>query len=773
MRFGTTISRYLIGAILPYFIFSWLLLSVILFVQQAGRFSDIFFSANIPATLIWQLTLALVPSVIAFTCPMAVLVGVIIGLAKMQGDSELVAIRAAGVGTLQITIPVIILGILLSMFAFFINLYGVPFAARVVRQVALRTAIHKLESPIEPGVFNTEIAGYTIYVKDGDVDNGQWNNIFVHHEDERSGTIRLVTSSNGRIDSSDELSELVLENAVGTTFNRDPKQRKYVSERLGDVRFAIMTRRTELLQKLTHAELTPEELGLGELSEYAERKEGRDRIEAQILWQRRIILSITPLIFCLLGTTLMLRFGRRGRGAAVLIALGSLIAYFLLAFLGEQLARTERLAVVEGGLLPLIASFAVIAWFSLSSRFVFFGRLGHLLREGVAALNLRLSRFIRPNFFVDLTAGLRDFDIVVSILKYYVLTVFFLAAVFLIFTAFELWKFAGTFEGGPPMLGQYLLFVMPFIYTQLAPSAAMIAVLATYVIKSRQNEIVVWASSGQSVYRLLFPCMVLMLVLGAINWQVQERIAPATNLRQTELRTLIRARGVVTNKTGRSWLASDQRIYSWRTEESNNTSASDNATRLFQSDGVARPIRDLIVFDLSDNYQLQAVYRAEMALWQEGRIEFPGGAQYITLGDSGVNNERTVTEPLKEEVNPFGRIISKPSYLTIAELKQALERTDAEVERRSYGVALEKKYTTFFLPFVIALFTAPFALSLNRKGKVVTVGYAVGLSLAFIGVTSIFEQLGLGGYLSASIAVWAPLIIFSLLGIFLLSRVKT
>src|SRR5215207_7039353 len=137
MRFSLTISRSLIGAILPYFIFSWLLLSVVLFVQQASRFADIFFSANIPANLVWQLTLALVPNVVAFTCPMAVLVGVIIGLSKMQGDSELVAIRAAGVGNFQITLPIIILGILLSFFAFFINLKGVPLASNIVRSIAL------------------------------------------------------------------------------------------------------------------------------------------------------------------------------------------------------------------------------------------------------------------------------------------------------------------------------------------------------------------------------------------------------------------------------------------------------------------------------------------------------------------------------------------------------------------------------------------------------------------------------------------------------------
>src|SRR5688572_16752623 len=113
MRTSWTISKYLIGAIVPYFLSGWFLLSVVLFVQQASRFSDIFFSVNIPGSVVWQLAAALIPNVIAFTCPMAVLVGIVIGLTKMQGDSELVAIRAAGVGNRQIMLPIIMVGLAL------------------------------------------------------------------------------------------------------------------------------------------------------------------------------------------------------------------------------------------------------------------------------------------------------------------------------------------------------------------------------------------------------------------------------------------------------------------------------------------------------------------------------------------------------------------------------------------------------------------------------------------------------------------------------------
>ena len=776
MRFSLTISRYLIGAVLPYFVFSWLLLSVILFVQQASRFADIFFSANIPANLVWQLTLALVPNVIAFTCPMAVLVGVIIGLSKMQGDSELVAIRAAGVGNTQITLPIVVIGIALSLFALFINLYGVPFAARVVRQVAIQTAIYKLESPIEPGVFNTEIAGYTIYVKDGDLTDGQWKNIFVHNEDEKTGNVRLITSTRGRIDSSGEQSELVLENAVATTFNNKDDDAKLVSERIGEARFAIKTRRGELIQRLSSTELTPEELGLAQLSEYAEKREGRERTEAEILRYRRLILSITPLIFCLLGTALVLRFNRGGRGFGIVIALGSLIGYYLLAFLGEQLARTDAISVAEGSAIPMIGSALAIVWFNVSNRIEFLSRAASFIREKFTDFDFNSIWPRRANRLIDITTGIRDFDLIETLVKYYVFTVIFLAVVFLIFTAFELWRFAGVIDGGVFLLSKYLFFLLPFVYLQLAPSAAMIATLATYVIKSRQNEIVTWTSAGLSIYRLLLPCFALMVFFGAVNWQIQELVAPAANRRQDELRTQIRNRGVVADRPGRYWVANDRAIYSFSLDGASNTAASDNATQSIRSYLSPRQqsVSNLRIYEFADNWSsLQALYRAGNASWDGDRIRFIGPVRKTTLGpDRAVTVDKEGGE-FSETGNPFAQARAKPSHLASSQLRLQEEGTESDVERRAFGVALQKRYATIFLPLVIALFTTPFALSLSRKGKAATIGYAVALWLVYMGFSGTFEQLGMNGYMSPAIAVWAPLLLFSLLGVYLISRIRT
>lgn len=765
-KFSWLISKYLLQNILPYFIFTWLLLSVILFVQQASRYSDIFFSVNIPKNLVWQLTFALIPNVISFTAPMAILIGVIIGLSKMQGDSELIAIRASGIGNAQITLPIILLGLLLSGFAFIINLKGVPFASNIVRAIALQTALYKLESPIEPGVFNTEIGGYTIYVKTGDKIDGDWENIFIYNEDKKNNQMRLITAKSGKIDStidnSQEIAELVLENAVSTTLplNSDSEVKaKSSSEKIGEIRLSIKTKRDDIVKKLTQNQETPEELGLNDLAKLANSADGKERIEAQILWQRRLLLSITPLIFSLLGTTLVLRFNRGGRGFGILLALVSLVGYYLFTLLGEQLARTAKINILIAGLLPILVSILAIFWFSLSSRLFRQNIFGNVKNKFDMGFGKKHSKLLKSTFYIDLTTGIRDFDVIINLFKYFLLTLAFLSSIYLIFTTFELWKFAGSAPNGLLLLIKYLFYLLPFIYLQLSPSAVMIATLATFVIKSRQNEIVTWTAAGQSVYRLLLPCFVLMILIGIFNWGIQEFVAPKTNEIQDSIRTQIRNKGILAKKEGKYWVANQNRIYSFETVE--------------KESGSNQKVENLMVYEFtSENQQLSAIYKTPNALWQSDKIIL-ARTEKTVLKNQNLETQNLAGLELFENENPFNNLNQKPSHLTAAETKYQMLEAESETEKRNLEIALQKKYSTPFLPFLIALFTAPFALSLNRKGRVITVGYAVGLWLIFTGISSGFEQSGLSGNILPKFAVWLPLFLFSTIGIYLFSRVKT
>ncbi len=757
--FSFLISRYVLQAVLPYFFFSWLLLSVILFAQQASRFSDLLFNTALPSSLLWQLTIALIPNVIAFTCPIAILVGVIIGLSRMQGDSEMVAIRAAGVGNFQISLPMILLGIALSSFAFFINLKGVPFAAQIVRQVALKAALYKLESPIEPGVFNTEINNLTIFVYKGNIEKGIWENLFIFQNDDKNEQVRLITSKEGRIDTTGDDTEIVLKNAFVTTFESDNKN-KVVSERINDFRLVVQTKRGELIEKLSKTKETPEELGLIELAEYVETLSGSEKTEAQILLQRRLLLSITPLIFALLGTALVAKFNRGGRGFGVFLSLVSLIIYYLLTLLGEQLARTGSINVLTAGIIPLFTSIFAIIWLFVSQRLIITRNFSIKSFLGSNINEKTKDKIASKNSYIDFTTGILDFDLIWNLVKNYIFTLSFLTAIFVIFTAFELWKFAGTFENGVQLLLTYLLFLIPFIYIQLSPSALMIATLTTYIIKSRQNEIVTWTAAGLSVYRLILPCFVLMIFIGGINFGIQELILSQANRKQDSVRDQIRSRNILNNQKGNIWLANKNRIYTFE--------------KIDESDNEKNIVKKLVIYEFgNENRELKSILKVNEAVWQNNKIKFLNKAEKTILKDGQVNTQFTTDREITEDYNPFEEKITKPSHLNIAETIIKIRTSESLIEKRTYSISLQKKYATLFLPLIIILFTTPFALSIGRKGNVITIGYAIAVWLLFMGVTNTFEQFGQSGYLTPTFAIWSPLILFTIIGIFLLTKVKT
>ncbi len=258
---GRLIERYLLAATLPYVLLALVLLTTILFAQQSGRFAELLLTAHIENDLAAQLALALVPNVLVFTLPMATLVGILIGFSRLGSDSELIAMRAAGIGTWRLLQPVLLIGLVVTAAAGYINLELAPQSARSLRQTLASTALSKLDSPVDPGAFNTEIPNYLIYVRDGDKDSGRWDKVFIYSQDDKTKAQRIVTARSGRIDSAAEQSELVLTDAVSIELPpANVVNGSYVSTHLQQLRLQLDTGRKALLQKLSDGKMVADEM---------------------------------------------------------------------------------------------------------------------------------------------------------------------------------------------------------------------------------------------------------------------------------------------------------------------------------------------------------------------------------------------------------------------------------------------------------------------------------------------------------------------------------
>ena len=760
MRSHRLIERYIIRTIVPYALIALALLTGILFVQQSGRYFETIFRTTVPAMFLYAIAPALLPTVLSFTLPMALLCGTIIGLGRMGSDSELVAMRAAGVSRSQIVVPVLLIGLLTTAAAWQLNMNEAPRAQRELRNIGARAALYKLDSPVEPQTFTTDIPGYAIYVREGDKSRGQWGGVFIQsHEDD--GSTRLITARTGRIDSSDEKSELVLQDAVQTRIPApDAANQQYVVERLTQLRILFNTGRNELLTRMRTAEVKSDEMTFTELRHFINESSGPEQREAQIIFHKRLAFSVSPIVFVLFGAGLAMRLRRGSRGFGAFLSVVVMVIYYLLMIGGEQLARGGTLPPIIGGWLATLLTTAVGIALLLMNRTLSFPQLrrkGSQTTSPSAARSGKTSRWSAIRF-----PTLLDTNIVRTMLISFLFGFIVLVILFDVFTSFELWRFVTTRGGGVRLLAQYLFYLMPLVSVELFPGSVLVASLLTYALIARRREAVAWWASGQSVYRLMLPGLVFAIAVAGGLWLIEERVMPAANVRQDDLRA--RIRGNITQSTAgeRRWLVSadGMHIYSYDFDD--------------QKQALLKPT--IFEFDPARRTELSRVINGEIGSWvQPNQLEIKD-ARWLDFTQAQVGKQQANTLRIDgvESARTFRPTVDRPSQLNASRLREYIKILKARgADTAALAVGLQRKYAAPFSVIILALIGMPLAISLGRKSTVAALSSAVVVSILFWLFSSGFQQLGEHALLPAEVAVWAPIAIFGAGAFYFISRVRT
>ena len=746
----------------PYIVLSLLMLSAVLFAQQASRLTEVLLYTELPISLLAELGAALLPGVLVFSIPLAALAGVIIGFSRMGSDSEIVAMRAAGVGSWTMIWPALVVGLLFSVATTYLHLQEAPRAARDLERIALQGALAKLESPVEPRTFST-LPRFVIYVRDGDRTLGTWGRVFIFAQRSDDGKNEVFTARSGRIDSSGDRSELVLSDVLSTKFpDADQTDKQYVVERSDQLRLSINTGRSDIVQRLNERDTNADAMDWDELRERVASGTQTQQREAVRILNRRAALAAAPFVFSLMAVALGMRVRRGGRSVGVLLMLLVVIVYYLLSLLGESLARVGTVSPYLGPWLAtvfiLLVSFLLLlfnrAQLSFPTSWFKRGETGAKAASSTrrrSAIHVATLRF--PN--------LMDATLFRSLALSFIVCFVALAAIFNIFTLFELWRFIAVTNASLGLVARYLFFLLPLITVELFPATMLISVLVTYALLAKRHEAIAWWASGQSVYRLMLPGFFFALAMAFGSWLVQEHLMPTSNLKQDALRARIRggeARAIT--RTGRQWLASTdtRRFYSYE----------------FAEDG---SLLEPTVYELDpDAVHLAQVVNGKSASWTDASHLKITDTETLKLNGMEVES-RTAPETVFAGVESpavFKPTIDKPSQLSAKDLQVYLRAAKQRgMDVSALAVALQRKYAGPFSIIIMAIIGMPLAVSFGRKGTIIALCAAVVVSVAYWAVGGGFQQLGSHGLLRPSVAGWSPLVIFAAAGTYFLSRVRT
>src|SRR4051812_35276440 len=163
-----------------------------------------------------RMLLTLVPQALGLTIPMALLVGLLIGLGRMSGDREAVALLACGVSPYRLLRPVLMVAGVAAAIHLFVMLRAIPDANQTFRQLTYDVVSQQVENDVQPQVFFQNFPNWILYVRDIPKTGGGWKDVMVAETDRPDGTTVLYMADRGRLllDRVKQTVDLVLEDGV-------------------------------------------------------------------------------------------------------------------------------------------------------------------------------------------------------------------------------------------------------------------------------------------------------------------------------------------------------------------------------------------------------------------------------------------------------------------------------------------------------------------------------------------------------------------------------
>src|ERR1700722_6634335 len=513
------LDRYIVREVFRHAFLGLVVFTFVFFVPQLVRLTALFVRHTGSGAQIAELFLCIFPGVLAFTTPMAILIGVLLGLGRMSADSEIIALSALGIGRRRILVPVGVLATTGAIVTLAMTLWLAPLALKTLRSLEADLTASQINFAVQPRVFDERFPHEVLYVNDISASGTQWRGVFIAETGGENGS-RLTLAESAIVVAEPKYGKLELHLKGGTThdFDRDDPDHYSVTA-FGQSDWPIEV--TGLVPAQQARQIKNDERSVPELAAEA----GPDWREARVELQRRFAFPAACFAFALIAVPIGAQPRRGGRAAGSLIAVLLIAGYYLLLIFGSGLAREGTLPPVLGlwmanallmvcglALLPRMEQFhGEVRWFQWIGRFRAWLRLRRLRKSraraaaAARAANGKRSQGERGTQYGVSFTGLMDIYLLRRFFSYFVLLMGAFVFLFEAFTFFELLDDIARHHVAFLTVLDYFGSLTPYLLYQLAPLAALVATLVTVGVMSKNNEIVACKASGISLYRLPGP----------------------------------------------------------------------------------------------------------------------------------------------------------------------------------------------------------------------------------------------------------------------------
>lgn len=347
----TQIERYIFRIALGAFLACLIGLTGTIWVTQALRELDLITAKGQTLIIFFLITGLSLPTLITVIAPVALFIAVVYALNKLNGDSELIVMSAAGMRPRRILRPFLTLGLAVSLAVAFLTIQVMPSSFQELRDVLTRVRGDFIANVVKEGQFTSLDSGITFHFRERGP-GGTLLGIFIQDKREAGKSVVYLAERGQAVEYGGQ-SYLALEKGSVHRQQKDSRDSSIITFERYTVDLAAFTPPdSDVTYKPRERSTT--QLFFPDTGEaYYRLQKGRFRAELHDRLSSWLYpLALTFIAFAALGDP---RTTRQGRGMAIAGAILAVVVLRIAGFAATSAATRSQGAVVAIYAVPLAA----------------------------------------------------------------------------------------------------------------------------------------------------------------------------------------------------------------------------------------------------------------------------------------------------------------------------------------------------------------------------------------------------------------------------------
>jgi lipopolysaccharide export system permease protein len=341
-----TLHRHALSEILHNFLLSSVFLLALVLIGRGVQMRQLVSSLNLNAAEFALLLSYMAPTFLLIVVPLSCMLSIFLAIMRMSADRELVALKSGGVSVLQLLPAPLWFAMFCCGLTMLLSLHGIAWGAAGFRSTVLHLASTKAQLNIQPGVFNQDIAGVTLFARQIDPESGELLRVIIEDTASQSGSTMTIVAPRAEIATDEKNGDLVFKLWEGRSYilrdqgGASVANFKYLEHHLNLSR---------LLSGFSLDEIKPREMSWRELQSNLQQS-GGERLQVEV--QKRWSLPAACLVLGLFAVPLACSFESSRKQLGVVLALLAFLTYYSLYSAGITLGESGRLSPIAAMWLP-------------------------------------------------------------------------------------------------------------------------------------------------------------------------------------------------------------------------------------------------------------------------------------------------------------------------------------------------------------------------------------------------------------------------------------